>query len=752
MTLFRWPRALSAAVLSLSVLMVPGCDDGASGGSTVDGGGDASEDGAGGAGRGVAESDAEVVEPDAAVPEVDAALVAPDAAVPELDAALVAPDASVSEPDAAAAESDAAAAEPDAAALEPDAAAAEPDAAVIQPDAAMVEPDAAMVEPDAAMVEPDAAMQETDAAVIEPDAAMVEPDAAAVEPDAAVVVENLPPLPATVSLSAPDGAEGQLTCIVEVAARDADPLVETFSWTINGLQHMETGPTLPADEVRHCDVITCELTVSDGVFETSSNTAEIALPFGVDCDDDEICTTDGCAVGGGCDPVPNALECDDGDACTVGDVCADGACVPGAARDCRDDLFCNGEEVCDPVDGCLPGEPPELDDGVDCTDGRCDEEADVVVQDPQDAACASDNPCAAPRCTLQGCVVEPVENRTPCAEDRTRWCRDGECVPASNAWWLSGGWGIGYRIAPGRHPEVLTYDVDGFVDQIRALGAAWVIVNITAASHGDEYTAPHSVLSVVNPTSTPEARDLFGEIATALQAAGVRVIAYVATQGPTMLKHGPTRAYDWNGVNAPSIDNWMAWVLEAYGANDDAALKQAFAETIIAEYAERYGALVDGWWFDHSGFGDVPRLHAAVMAGNPDAAIAFNDGQKVPLTNNHPGYEAFTSGHPTPVQQMPAPSAVNLPMITSIEGTPEGYFIVDGALSLGHVFMPVATRWNSGSLVWTVEQAAEWQARTMAGHGAWSWNLPRDPTEPSLLDRGFVDFVEQVLAAMDEAP
>ena len=69
-------------------------------------------------------------------------------------------------------------------------------------------------------------------------------------------------------------------------------------------------------------------------------------------------------------------DCDDAIECTR-DICDDrGVCVyrvePGI---CDDGIFCNGTEICDPAEGCLPGPPETCNDDDVCTIDRCDEEA-----------------------------------------------------------------------------------------------------------------------------------------------------------------------------------------------------------------------------------------------------------------------------------------------------------------------------------------------------------------------------------------
>jgi len=45
--------------------------------------------------------------------------------------------------------------------------------------------------------------------------------------------------------------------------------------------------------------------------------------------------------------------------------------------------------------------------------------------------------------------------------------------------------------------------------------------------------------------------------------------------------------------------------------------------------------------------------------------------------------------------------------------------------SLAHVFMPLADKWNSGNIVFGLQQAREWMVRVLRAGGAWTWNVPR---------------------------
>lgn len=110
----------------------------------------------------------------------------------------------------------------------------------------------------------------------------------------------------------------------------------------------------------------------------------------LDCDDGVPCTTDLC------DPATHTCRyeveagaCDDRIECTT-DRCD--AVLRGCVHEpdhgfCSDLEPCNGEETCDPSSGCVPGAPPDCDDGVDCTVDACEFETGACRNTPDDARC-----------------------------------------------------------------------------------------------------------------------------------------------------------------------------------------------------------------------------------------------------------------------------------------------------------------------------------------------------------------------------
>ncbi len=154
-----------------------------------------------------------------------------------------------------------------------------------------------------------------------------------------------------------------------------------------------------------------------------------------ECESDNPCLTPVCN-NGKCGTVANDLACDDGDPCTEGDQCAEGKCA-GEAKDCDDGEYCNGKETCDSASGeCVGGQPPVVDDGIECTADLCDEEKKAVVHSPNHTSCDDSNPCTEDKCSMQeDCTNEPADQACSDGDVCTEgdWCVDGECVPGEGA-------------------------------------------------------------------------------------------------------------------------------------------------------------------------------------------------------------------------------------------------------------------------------------------------------------------------------
>ncbi len=205
----------------------------------------------------------------------------------------------------------------------------------------------------------------------------------------------------------------------------------------------------------------------------------------------------------------------------------------------------------------------------------------------------------------------------------------------SKASWMSNGkFGLMVHwIPPGPLPQygehitdlntaVDRFDLDLFLRQFVETGADWLI--FTLGQNTGRYIGPNRVLDRLAGPGRCSSRDLALEIAQAVKAMGRRFIAYFT--------------YEVAGQSA-EIKRAFQWTEE--GGTAQEKFQPLFCE-FIAEYAQRFGSLLDGWWIDGTfpgkAFGekglplfdntriDAALLWSALRAGNPQACAAFNDG------------------------------------------------------------------------------------------------------------------------------
>ncbi|MCC6621074.1 MAG: hypothetical protein IT385_07450 [Deltaproteobacteria bacterium] len=153
-----------------------------------------------------------------------------------------------------------------------------------------------------------------------------------------------------------------------------------------------------------------------------------------DCDDDNVCTSDGCHPLSGCTngPVTDGASCSDGDVCTDGDRCVGGGCVAGAAKGCDDGNPCTIDR-CDPqvAGGCVHDPAPPT---TTCEDGNACTTNDTCKSGQCKGgllrSCDDQNPCTTDRCDpATGCystpATGPCDDGTACST--TSACLDGQC-------------------------------------------------------------------------------------------------------------------------------------------------------------------------------------------------------------------------------------------------------------------------------------------------------------------------------------
>ena len=181
-----------------------------------------------------------------------------------------------------------------------------------------------------------------------------------------------------------------------------------------------------------CQHALLDVACDDGNGCTATDTCVNGLCKGggaVDCDDDNVCTTDSCLPESGCAHQIHSGPCDDGNPCTLNDGCVNGACSAGKLLDCDDGNPCT-DDACGPDGLCVhPANEAACDDGNECTVGDACEAGQCVYAGL--AGCNDDNICTDDSCDpAQGCLhllgTGPCDDENLCTTGDH--CSLGECI------------------------------------------------------------------------------------------------------------------------------------------------------------------------------------------------------------------------------------------------------------------------------------------------------------------------------------
>ncbi len=200
-------------------------------------------------------------------------------------------------------------------------------------------------------------------------------------------------------------------------------------------------------------------------------------------------------------------------------------------------------------------------------------------------------------------------------------------------WMAQGNYGLMvHYLVPGVAPErgetnrnvdevVDGFDLDRFIEEFKSTGADWLI--FTIGQNTGHYSSSNAALDRIAGPGHTSRRDLVLEIAQRVKALRKHFIAYL-----------------------PAEVCAQKWFHEAFAWNvsDQTEFQKRYLQ-VVADYAKKFGKLLDGWWYDGCYIGapefnvnyDWPAWTEASRAGNPDAVIAYNDGsfcigQTQPLT------------------------------------------------------------------------------------------------------------------------
>lgn len=319
-------------------------------------------------------------------------------------------------------------------------------------------------------------------------------------------------------------------------------------------------------------------------------------------------------------------------------------------------------------------------------------------------------------------------------------CQGGEAIATPRTAWMSGGWGVRIAIPGGRFRrpgEQLSYSHT--IDQVAALSSVrWVMLSVTEPSFGGFFTTYDGELDSIVPEAFPDS-DLLLELIEQARSHGLRVLVYVASQGPELDFVTPERASHLKNTRrqfwsaAKEIETtWSDYLT----ANKDSS-QSAFA-AIIRRISNRFGDRIDGWWFDHGQHGRSDLLIPAARSGNEQALVAWNQNHRIQrltsdsapiwtLTASTPGTD-FTDGHVSPTRNSNGDGRLpwwsgNDVLVRQVETCSS----INGRLP--HVFVPAQSTWRGGPGAFPVGQAVNWTKRVVEGGGAMTWAVALDPPE-----------------------
>ena len=267
------------------------------------------------------------------------------------------------------------------------------------------------------------------------------------------------------------------------------------------------------------------------------------------------------------------------------------------------------------------------------------------------------------------------------------------------------------------------FDVDGLADQLKSVGAGYLI--LTIGQNSGYYDCPNPTydrLTGIRPSKCSR-RDLILDMAHALQKRSIRLIVYLPAGAP-----GGDRAAD------KALDYQR-------GPNRNAEFQVKW-EAIIRDWSLRWGTNVSGWWFDGCYWPNMMYRYAtppnfrsfaaAARAGNPNAVVAFNPGVVDRALSITP-YEDYTAGEMNDLDRA---------MIR--QTGPPGY--MDGAKV--HFLSFLGTRWGMGTPRFSTEQAVTYTRNIVREGGLMTWDTPVQKN--GMISQPFLDQLKAIGQAVRE--
>ena len=192
------------------------------------------------------------------------------------------------------------------------------------------------------------------------------------------------------------------------------------------------------------------------------------------------------------------------------------------------------------------------------------------------------------------------------------------------------------------------FDVHRFASQLNQLHAGYVIFTLFQGSRF--ICTPNVLFEKATGYARGQAtshRDLIMDLSNALQKYNIKLILYVTADGlfkddkSNRVFQSPMLQYKQNGDKFIATDTF---------ANNWAA--------VLREWSMRYKKRISGWWVDGAykthGYNDdlLERFYKALMAGNPNSIIAFNNAVH-PKIETYSKWDSYTAGEMNGFDDLP---------------------------------------------------------------------------------------------------
>ncbi|MDB6127848.1 MAG: hypothetical protein JWM35_1744 [Verrucomicrobia bacterium] len=176
------------------------------------------------------------------------------------------------------------------------------------------------------------------------------------------------------------------------------------------------------------------------------------------------------------------------------------------------------------------------------------------------------------------------------------------------------------------------FDVDGLARQLAEAQVPYFV--ITLGQNSGFYLSPNKTyddIVGIKPSKCSQ-RDLVADLAKALGARGIRLMAYLPG-------------------GAPAADAIAKEKLEGKPDERGTDLQRNWA-AVAREWSLRWGKSLSGWWIDgpynkeayqHPDAPNYRSFAEALKAGNPDSIVSFNNGLRTPLYSITE-YDDYTPG------------------------------------------------------------------------------------------------------------